>query len=435
MVSVWAIAIGFIFLNSIFVAAEFATVAARTTVIRKSALSGNGLASHLLPILETPRRLDEYIATCQIAITFSSLLLGAYTETHFGPIWAAFLVNVFKLDHTLAESVAAVLILAVFTFLQILIGELLPKSISLQHSEPIALFMYWPLRVASVILRPFIWLFNGSGVALLKILGVPASSHKHVHSLDEIALLLTQSKDGGLLEPEEHERLHQALELSEKTAKQIMIPRPRVASISNELSMEECYRRALVSPYTRLVVHGADVDDVLGCVNVKQVIQAWFSHGEKANLKDLITLAPIIPENLTLSRLITLLKAKHSHVAFVMDEHGSMIGLVTVGDILAELIEDIASDEVKKPEVVDVLEDGRIRLSGTYKLHRATKFLGEIRDSEAETINGLVVEILERVPTAGDVVELEAATITVERVEHHAATVVTVKRKGTAQNV
>ncbi|HIA52127.1 MAG TPA: DUF21 domain-containing protein [Candidatus Melainabacteria bacterium] len=105
MVSVWAIAIGFIFLNSIFVAAEFATVAARTTVIRKSALSGNGLASHLLPILETPRRLDEYIATCQIAITFSSLILGAYTETHFGPIWAAFLVNVFKFDHTLAARI------------------------------------------------------------------------------------------------------------------------------------------------------------------------------------------------------------------------------------------------------------------------------------------------------------------------------------------
>ncbi|HNB22723.1 MAG TPA: hemolysin family protein [Candidatus Melainabacteria bacterium] len=435
MASVWTIAIGFIFLNSIFVAAEFATVASRSTVIRKAALSGNKLAKHLLPILETPRRLDEYIATCQIAITFSSLILGAYTETHFGPVWAAFLEEIFKIDHVLAESVAAVLILAVFTFLQILIGELLPKSVSLQHSEPIALFMYWPLRVASVILRPFIWLFNGSGVALLKLLGVPASSHKHVHSLEEIALLLAQSKDGGLLEPEEHERLHQALELSEKTAKQIMIARPNVAAISSQLSMEECYRRALTSPYTRLVVHGQDVDDVLGCVNVKQVIQAWFSRGEKATLRELITPAPIIPENLTLSRLITLLKAEHSHAAFVMDEHGSMVGLVTVGDILAELIEDINADEFKKPEAIDILEDGRIRLSGRYKLHRATKFLGELQDTEAETINGLIIEILERVPVEGDVVELKTATLTVEQVEHHAATIVTVKRRGASQNV
>ncbi|MBX9693911.1 MAG: CNNM domain-containing protein, partial [Cyanobacteria bacterium] len=200
MVSVWAIAIGLIFLNSFFVAAEFATVAARTTVIRKSALAGDRLATSLLPILETPRRLDEYIATCQIAITFSSLILGAYTETNIGPGWAAWLVEHFKIDHLIAESIAAIAILIIFTLLQILIGELLPKSVSLQHSERIALFMYWPLRVTSVILRPFIWLFNGSGVALLKLLGVPASSHRHVHSLEEISLLLAESKDGGLLE-------------------------------------------------------------------------------------------------------------------------------------------------------------------------------------------------------------------------------------------
>ncbi|PZM84048.1 MAG: hypothetical protein DKT66_05240 [Candidatus Melainabacteria bacterium] len=436
MISVWAISIGFIFLNSIFVAAEFATVAARTTIIRKAALSGNSLASALLPILETPRRLDEYIATCQIAITFSSLVLGAYTETQFGPIWAAFLEEAFKLDHVLAESVAAAAILGVFTLLQILIGELLPKAVSLTHSEPIALFMYWPLRVASVVLRPFIWLFNGSGVALLKLLGVPASSHKHVHSLEEIALLLAQSKDGGLLEPEEHERLHQALELSEKTAKQIMIPRPNVGSISSDLSMEEAYRSVLTSPYTRLVVHGgADIDDVFGCVNVKQVIQAWFDKGESGSLTELIAPVPIIPENLTLSRLITLLKSKRSHVAFVMDEHGSMVGLVTVGDILGELIEDVSAADFKKPDIFEALEDGRIRLPGSYKLHRATKFLGANRDSEAETINGLIVEMLERVPERGDVVELETAFITVEEVEHHAATIVTVKRKGTAQNV
>ena len=165
------------------------------------------------------------------------------------------------------------------------------------------------------------------------------------------------------------------------------------------------------------------------------MVQAWFKDGQNANLMDLISPALIIPENLTLSRLITLLKSKHSHVAFVMDEHGSMVGLVTVGDILAELMDDIDADEFKRPEPVEVLEDGRIRLSGAYKLHKATKFLGRIPDSEAETINGLVVEILERVPSHGDIVELETAIITVESVEHHTATSVTVKRKGTAQNV
>jgi putative hemolysin len=435
MVSVWAIAIGLIFLNSFFVAAEFATVAARTTVIRKSALAGDGLATSLLPILETPRRLDEYIATCQIAITFSSLILGAYTETNIGPGWAAILVEHFKIDHLVAESIAAIAILIIFTLLQILIGELLPKSVSLQHSERIALFMYWPLRITSVILRPFIWLFNGSGVALLKLLGVPASSHRHVHSLEEISLLLAESKDGGLLEPEEHERLHQALELSEKTARQIMIPSPQVLAMPIVLSMEEAYRRVLTSPYTRLLVHGTDVDDVLGYVSVKQVIQSWFTDGERSSLKQLIKPVPFIPENLTLGRLITLLKAKHSHVAVVMDEHGAMMGLITVNDILAELIHDIESDEFKHPEIVEVLEDGSVRLSGSYKLNKAIKFFGKTPESDAETINGLILEILERVPEVGDVVDLGTAEIKIEKVEHHAATLVTITRKGGGKNV
>lgn len=435
MVTVWTIAICLIFLNSFFVAAEFATVAARTTVIRKSALAGDGLAVSLLPILETPRRLDEYIATCQIAITFSSLILGAYTETNIGPGWAALLVEYFKVDHLLAESIAAIAILMLFTLLQILIGELLPKSVSLQHSERIALFMYWPLRLTSVILRPFIWLFNGSGVSLLKLLGVPASSHRHVHSLEEISLLLAESKDGGLLEPEEHERLHQALELSEKTTRQIMIPRPQVLAMPISLSMKEAYHRVLASPYTRLLVHGTSDDEVLGYVSVKQVIQSWFTEGEEGTLKQLIKPVPFIPENLTLGRLITLLKAKHSHVAVVMDEHGAMKGLVTVNDILAELIHDIESDEFKQPEIVEVLEDGRIRLSGSYKLQKAGKFLGKIPQSEAETINGLVLEVLERVPAVGDVVDLGTAEIEIERVEHHAATQVTITRKGGSKNV
>lgn len=435
MMTVWTIAIGLIFLNSIFVAAEFATVGSRTTSIRKAAQDGNPLAKALLPILETPRRLDEYIATCQIAITFASLVLGAFTETQLGPHWAAFLIEHFKIDHLFAESVAAGLILFVFTMLQILIGELVPKSISLQHSERIALFMYWPLRVTSVILRPFIWLFNGSGVAILKMLDIPASSHRHVHSLEEISMLLAESKDGGLLEPEEHERLHQALELSEKTAKQLMVPRPKVFAIPNTLSMEECYRRVLTSPYTRLLVHGETVDDVIGILNVKKVIQAWFREGEKGDLEKLITPVLIVPENLTLGRLITLFKAKHSHVAVVMDEHGAMMGLVTVGDILAELIEDIDANELKQAESVEVFEDGRIRIAGSYKLHKAGKFLGALPHSEAETINGLIVEILERVPEVGDSVDLETSVIKVEKVEHHAATLVTIERTGGARNV
>ncbi|MDP3507263.1 MAG: hemolysin family protein [Candidatus Melainabacteria bacterium] len=429
----WFIAIGLILLNAIYVAAEFATVAARHSYIQKLALAGNPLASLLLPILEEPRKLDEYIATCQIGITVSSLVLGAYSEISFGPSCAATLVEYFNLTPVLAESVAAIGILLLFTLLQILFGELLPKSVSLQYSDRIAIFMYWPLRLSSIVFRPFIWLLNGSGNFFLKVLGIPVSTHKHVHSLDEIELLLAESKDGGLLEPVEHERLQQALDLGERTARQLMVPRSNILAVSNKNSLEECYRIALASPYTRLLVYGDSIDDVLGFIHVRHVIQARFSESDLAGIDSLIKGLPIIPENLRLGKLIALLKSKHSHMAVVMDEHGATVGIVTAGDILAELIENVDSDEFKKTIVIEALEDGRIRLPGFYKLHRASKFLGQMPETEAETINGLIMEILDRVPAVGDLIELPSVVIEVEEVEHHAAILVIVSRKEEAK--
>ncbi len=429
----WFIAIGLILLNAIYVAAEFATVAARHSYIQKLALAGNPLASLLLPILEEPRKLDEYIATCQIGITVSSLVLGAYSEISFGPSYAVVLVQYLNLTPVLAESVAAIGILLLFTLLQILFGELLPKSVSLQYSDRIAIFMYWPLRLSSVVFRPFIWMLNGSGNFFLKVLGIPVSTHKHVHSLEEIELLLAESKDGGLLEPVEHERLQQALDLGERTARQLMVPRSNVLAVSNRISLEECYRIALESPYTRLLVYGDSIDDVLGFIHVRHVIQARFSQNNLTGIDSLIKGLPIIPENLRLGKLIALLKSKHSHMAVVMDEHGATVGIVTAGDILAELIENVDSDEFKETIVIEALEDGRIRLPGFYKLHRASKFLGQVPATEAETINGLIMEILDRVPAVGDLIELPSVVVEVEEVEHHAAILVIVSRKEQAK--
>ncbi len=427
------IAIGMIVINAIYVAAEFATVAARHAQIRKMALAGNSLASLLLPILEEPRKLDEYIATCQIGITVSSLVLGAYSEISFGPSFAAVLIEHFSLSPILAESAAAIGILLLFTLLQILFGELLPKSVSLQHSNRVAVLMYWPLRLSSIVFRPFIWLLNGSGNFFMSMLGISVSSHKHVHSLEEIELLLAESKDGGLLEPLEHERLQQALDLGERTARQLMVPRANVLAVSNTNSLEHCYRIALESPYTRLLVYGDSIDDVLGFVSVRHVIQARFSESDLTSIDSLIKTVPIIPENLRLGRLIALLRSQHSHVAVVMDEHGATLGIVTAGDILAELIENVDSDEFKNTAVIEALEDGRIRLPGFYKLHRAAKFLGTVPETEAETINGLIMEILERVPVVGDLIELPSVVIEVAEVEHHAAILVIVSKKEEAK--
>lgn len=415
--------------NAFYVSAEFATVAARRAQIRKLAHDGNDVAKRLLEIIEHPRELDQYIATCQIGITFSSLVNGAYTEANLAPIISANLIQFAKLEPAPALSLSVVLILAGLTLAQILFGELLPKAVALTYSDRIALAMYWPLTISSRIFKPFIWILNGSGVGLLALFGVPASSHKHIHSLDEIELLLADSKDGGLLEPEEHERLHHAIELSQETARQIMTPRTKLTAMSIHKGLEECYTLALESPFTRVLVYGDTIDDVLGVVNVKDVVSARINNRAGEGIEPLIRPIPIVPENLSMDRLMKELKDNHSHCAVVMDEHGGTLGLVTVGDILGELMEETAIDEFKRDIKVEFLEDDSVCLSGAYKLKRAGKFLGEVPDTDADTINGLVIETLGRVPSPGEIVDLKDVTLEIEDVEHNAVTYLIVRRK------
>lgn len=415
--------------NAFYVAAEFATVAARRAQIRRLAHEGNAAAVRLLEIIEKPRELDQYIATCQIGITFSSLVNGAYTEANLAPIISAGLIEIFKLEPAPALSIAAVCILTGLTLAQILFGELLPKAVALTYSDRIALAMYWPLTISARIFKPFIWLLNGSGTGLLALFGVPASSHKHIHSLDEIELLLADSKDGGLLEPEEHERLHHAIELSQETARQIMTPRTKLTAMSIRGGLEECYTLALESPFTRVLIYGDTIDDVLGIVNVKDVVLARINNRGADGIEPLIRPIPIVPENLSMDRLMKELKDHHSRCAVVMDEHGGTLGLVTVGDILGELMEETAVDEFKRDIKVEFLEDDSVCLSGAYKLKRAGKFLGEVPDTDADTINGLVIETLGRVPSPGEIVELKDVTLEIEDVEHNAVTYLIVRRK------
>ncbi len=434
MIFALILALALIFVNAFYVAAEFATVAARQAQLQHQAQEGNAMAKRLLVVMQNPRELDQYIATCQIGITFSSLINGAVTESNLGPIVASQLVTNFQLERMHAASLAALLILACLTLAQILFGELLPKAVALQYSTRVALFMYWPLHISSRIYRPFIWILNGSGNALLAMFGIPASSHKHIHSLDEIELLLAESKDGGLLEPEEHERLHHAIELSQETAKQIMTPRTKLSAISVNSSLDECYQLALESPYTRLLVYGDTIDDVKGIVNVKSIVSAKINNTAAVGIEHFITPIPIVPENLSMDRLMKELKEHRSHAAIVMDEHGGTLGVVTVGDILGELMEETETDEFKREIKVEILEDGDICMSGAYKLRRATKFIGPIPDTEADTVNGLVMEILGRVPEEGESVEFNEVVMKVESVEHNAVTSLRVTKKTRADD-
>ena len=239
-----------ILVTALFVAAEFAAVGARRSRLRRLAEDGNALAARLLPVLEDPHALDRYIAASQVGITLSSLILGAYAQASIAPRVAPLVQRVGNLDPQTAESTSAILMLLILTTLAMIVGELVPKSLALQDPTRVAMLTVIPMQWFE---RVFAWsinLLNGSGNLILRLLRIRTTGHRHVHSPDEIELLIAESRDGGLLEPQEQVRLHQALRLGLRTARQLMVPRDRLAAVEASTPVADVLRIVATSPYS-----------------------------------------------------------------------------------------------------------------------------------------------------------------------------------------
>src|SRR5215203_5320063 len=256
-----------ILLTALYVAAEFAAVGVRRSRLRRLAEDGNALAARLLPVVEDPAELDRYIAVSQIGITLSSLILGAYGQAQLAPVVAPLFQTLGGMDEETARSSAGAVVLLFLTALAMILGELVPKSIALQNPTRTALLTVLPMRWSRRIFGWSIAFLNGSGVLILRLLRVPATSHRHVHSPEEIELLIAESRDGGLLEPEEQVRLHRALRLGLRTAAQLMVPRERLAAIDIRTPLEDVLSVVTASPFSRLPVYRGDLDNVAGMLH------------------------------------------------------------------------------------------------------------------------------------------------------------------------
>ena len=346
MVLAWLVIFFLILLTALYVAAEFAAVGARRSRLRRLAEDGNPLAARILPVVEDPHELDRYIAVSQIGITLSSLILGAYGQAALAPVAAPLIERLAGLDHDAAQSTAAVLILLFLTVLAMIVGELVPKSLALQDPTRTALVTVLPMQWS---LRLFSWaikFLNGSGVLLLKMIGVPATGHRHVHSPEEIELLIAESRDGGLLEPEEQVRLHRALRLGLRTASQLMVPRSRLSGIDVSTPIQDVPRIVVASPFSRLPVYRGDIDNVVGMLHTKDVVTE-FVHGlRRRSLTSLLRPIVRVPHDMPADRLLASLREKRTHQALVVDPDGKVAGLITLEDVLAELLGGVA-DEFK----------------------------------------------------------------------------------------
>ena len=426
MVLASAIIAFLILLTVLYVAAEFAAVGARRSRLRRLAEDGSTLAARILPVVEDPQELDRYIAASQVGITLSSLILGAYAQASLAPRVEPLLQRFGTLEPATSESTAAAVVLLVLTTLAMILGELVPKSLALQNPTRTALATVLPMQWS---LRLFSWsikLLNGSGIFILKLLGVPSTGHRHVHSPEEIALLIAESRDGGLLEPQEQVRLHRALRLGLRTARQLMVPRARLAGIEVTTPFREALRLVATSPYSRLVVYRGSLDNVLGMVHTKDVVVDFVDERQQGSLTALLKPISRVSDNMPADRLLAFLRERRSHQALVVDENARVSGLITVEDVLAELLGGV-SDEFKTQQLRSVLlTDGRVRIPGAMRVEQAAQVLGMQWGPSGETVGAHVAASANRPLDQGDRVEVDGIDVEIESCEDGAITSVIV---------
>lgn len=327
-----------IFANALYVAAEFGAVGVRRSQVRRLAEDGNPLAARLLPYVEDAHKLDEYVAVSQIGITLSSLILGAYAQAAFGFRLAPLAEQAFDLSPEAAFSAVATGILIVLTALQMILGELVPKSLALQFPARVAIATVLPMRASLWIFRPLIFLLNGSGTLVLRLFGVRSSGHRHVHSPQEIEMLIAESRDGGLLEPDEQQRLHRALRLHQQRARDLMVPADRLSMIEAGTPYAEVVQIVTASPFSRLPVFRGNRDTVVGTLRAKDLALASFAGGA-ASIEGIIRPIATVDPDMTADRLLAFLRGRRIHQAVVRDGD-RLLGLVTLQDVLGAFLSD-----------------------------------------------------------------------------------------------
>lgn len=425
----WLLIAAMIAVNAFFVAAEFAAVSVRHSRVRSLAEEGNRLARLLLPRIENPASLDRYVACCQVGITFSSLLLGAVGQASLTLQLAPLLQTWFSAGPGTAFSTAAVVVLLGLTVVQMVIGELVPKSLALQFPTQIALFTVLPMNWSLKALAWFVAVLNGSGSLILRMLRMGGGGHRHIHSPEEIELLIVESRDGGLLEPEEQHRLHQALRLSQRPASQLMVARLHMVTVGVDASPNLILKRVAESPFSRFPVIRGSKDNVVGMLYTKDVIAHYVEHGQIPPVEQLMRSVLTVPRGVTADRLLALLREHRCQQAILVDEYGGVEGLVTLEDVLTEVFGEFA-DEFKKPDRrPELLSDGVVRALGLTRLDELEPLIGARLVGDAATIGGLVLNTLGRLPVVGDSVVVQGIEIEVEALSRHAVASVLLKRQ------
>ena len=386
------VAVGVLILaNAIFVAAEYGLITARRARLEERVKEGSRAARTALRLMDTPAR---FISTVQVGITISGIMLGALGE----PLVSRYL-------EFLPRSVAFLIAFLVLTYLSVVLGELVPKTVTLQRAETVAILLAIPLDWLARVTYPLVWLLQVSGNAVSRLFGVePAPAGVLAHTEEDIRLIVAEAEDTGVIQEAEEEMLYKVFDFADKEAHEVMVPRPEVVALSVDLPPVECLASLIDSPYTRYPVYRGSLDDVLGILHVRDLFSALYDRGiENVDVESLVRPVMFVPETKDLAALLAEFRKANQHLAVVVDEYGAFEGIVTLEDLLEEIVGEIEDEYDLPDESVERLDDGRIRIDGTFPIDDFNEQFGqEIPQEDYHTVAGYVFGQLGRVAEPGD---------------------------------
>ncbi|MFW6183000.1 MAG: hemolysin family protein, partial [Chloroflexota bacterium] len=377
--------------------------------------------------------LDRYVAACQLGITVSSLVLGAFGERYVAerlvqpltaaaqsvtPLLEQLNIATATAAETAAHAASVTIILLLFTALLVVLGELLPKSIAIQHPERVARATALPVKWSMYLFQPILWLFSGSGNLLLRLIRVENGEVRtRAHSPAEIEILVTESHEGGLLDAEERQMLRNAFRLRDLTARQVMVHRTRIVAAPADRSVVDLLELAVESGHTRLPLYQDDIDNIMGFVHIKDLFRLHVEGNN--NLVHILRKVVHVPETMAALSVWETLQDNRQYMAIVFDEYGGTAGLITLEDLIEEVFGEVQDEFDDEMAVMTVDQEGRrVHLRGDLLVADVNEYLSlSLPEEEANTLSGLVFHTLGRPPEEGEEITFGETGIRVERME------------------
>jgi CBS domain containing-hemolysin-like protein len=403
--------------NGFFVAAEFALVSVRHTRVEELIQQGNTGARAVKKALEDP---DRFIAATQLGITIASLGLGWLGEPALAhqiePVVALFPKQWVSVA---SHSISAAIAFAAITFLHVVVGELMPKSIALQRPETTALLVARPTLVTALLFKPAIWALNGTGNLLLRLVGMRAASgHELVHSVEELKMLVEASEESGVLEDSERKMLHAVFDFGELTAREVMVPRTELIAVEADAPLHALIHIAIAHPHTQFPIYEGDIDHVIGLAHVKDLVRVQHDERRTATVRGLMREIMFVPDTTRLDNLLQQFRAKRQHAAVLLDEFGGTAGFVTLDNLMAKIVGEVRDPFDKSAPEIQNLPDGSVLVDGLTLIEDVNAFFGlSLHDDNYDTIAGFVLGRLGRMAKVGDTVEADGANLKVEAMD------------------